>query len=167
MDCDCWIRLWRVGPARYRRLHSSLPLCFQSLEHGSCTPLSIIHQNSRRAAYRDNAGAVQNRGTISHPSGNNQVIPAPRSLRPPATDNWPLTTGHRRWTVGPFRPSLVRGDSPRNAPLVYAGVRARFQRVRQRPGSNATVPARFQPVAIAPRNRCRCLRAPIPAVPGH
>ena len=30
---------------------------------------------------------------------------------------YPLSTIHCRWTVGPFRPSLVRGDSPRNAPL--------------------------------------------------
>ncbi len=32
----------------------------------------------------------------------------------------------------PFRPSLVRGDSPRNAPLVYASVRARSQLTCQR-----------------------------------
>ena len=36
---------------------------------------------------------------------------------PLATDHWPLPTGHCPWTVGPFRPSLVRGDTPRNAPL--------------------------------------------------
>ena len=39
-----------------------------------------------------------------------------------ATGNWQLATGNWQlaaavWTVGPFRPSLVRGDSPRNAPL--------------------------------------------------
>ena len=36
---------------------------------------------------------------------------------PLPTDHWPLPTGHCPWTVGPFRPSLVRGDTPRNAPL--------------------------------------------------
>ena len=33
----------------------------------------------------------------------------------------------------PFRPSLVRGDSPRNAPLAYTTVRARFQAVPDAP----------------------------------
>ena len=51
-------------------------------------------------------------GTYSHTSGSSRAIPAPglpgRKL---------LSTIHCRWTVGPFRTSLVRGDSPRNAPL--------------------------------------------------
>ena len=51
---------------------------------------------------------------------------------PLTTDHWPLTTAncplstaHCRWTAGPFRPSLVRGDTPCNAPCSYATVRAR------------------------------------------
>ncbi len=49
----------------------------------------------------------------------------------------------------PFRPSLVRGDTPRNAPLVYASVCARPQLPCQRPGGNATVHAGFE-LAVAP-----------------
>ena len=112
--------------------------------------------------------AVQDSGADSLASYMNGAIPAPCISRPLTPDPrpltavlYPLSTIHCPWTVGPFRPSLVRGDCPRNAPLSYA-----------------TVPARFQPVASAPRARCRRLcekpadrmcgqRAPAPAVPGN
>ena len=72
------------------------------------------------------ARVVQDRRPNPHPSRSNQAIPAPFRPRP-------LTTDHCRYTVGPFRPSLVRGDTPRNAPRSYATMRARPQLMRQRP----------------------------------
>ena len=60
-------------------------------------------------------GADQNWGADSHASCSSRVISAPRQF--PATDHWRPATAV--WTVGPFRPSLVRGDSTRNAPLTH------------------------------------------------
>ena len=51
-------------------------------------------------------------------------------------------TNHESRQLWPFRPSLVRGDSPRNAPLCYAAV-----------------PARPQPAANAQRTQCHHLGA--------
>ena len=58
------------------------------------------------------------------------VVPAPPCLRRSRSSNHEsrITNHESR----PFRPSLVRGDSPRNAPLCYATVPARFQLTRQR-----------------------------------
>ena len=56
------------------------------------------------------------------------------------------------WAVGPFRPSLVRGDSPRNAPLknhLDATVCAQFQLVADAQPGGANVRARFQHAADA------------------
>ena len=58
-------------------------------------------------------------------------------------------TNHESRPFGPFRPSLVRGDTPRNAPLSYATVPAPPRLPCQQPGSIATVPLRYQPVAVA------------------
>ncbi len=99
-----------------------------------------------------------------------------------ATGNWSLATGHwplaaAVWTVGPFRPSPVRGDSPRNAPLKPL--------LAQREGSigaqcNGDPSRRHRALAIptcrqSQRGRCgRLCASPAPpfefrvsAVPGH
>ena len=83
-------------------------------------------------------------------------------------DHWPLTTGHRPWTVGPFRPSLERGDSPRNAPLAMLPcVRVPCCRVGAR-RVDATVPARFQPATDTTRTRRqRTCAAPAVRITNH
>ncbi len=70
-------------------------------------------------------GAVQNWGTNSYTSGSKGIMAGPLSTTPGSS--WPLATGHRQLATGNcssgrsgLRPSLVRGDSPRNAPLMYA-----------------------------------------------
>ena len=143
MDCDCRIRPWRVGSARSRRLHASLPLCFQSLEHGSCTPLFIIHQNSRRAAYW--ATRVQSKIGVQFPtpSGSNRVIPALCCPWPLATANWLLPLDGRAVPALP-----CAGGLPPQRPPVATPPCRRVPSCRVKASqADATVPARFQPVA--------------------
>ena len=96
------------------RVFQTLPrhLCRRSILRlpGSRLQVKIRPARRRQAAY----ARVQSKQNHRF-----QYLGQIRShIRPPqflATDHWPLTTAF--WTVGPFRPSLVRGDSPRNAPL--------------------------------------------------
>ena len=102
--------------------------------------------------------AVQSRGTKPSTSRINRSHTRPRSSWP----LYPLSTIHCFWTVGPFRPSLVRGDSPRNAPLKPL--------LAPRVGSDAAqcngVPAHcHRACALPPCRRpavCRCRRVPMP-----
>ena len=87
---------------------------------------------------------------------------------PASPGHHPLSTIHCPWTVGPFRPSLVRGDAPRSAPLAMPPcVRVPSCRVGVR-RVDAPVPARFQPAADTTRTRRqRTCAAPAVRITNH
>ena len=94
--------------------------------------------------------ASQNRSTNPHPSRGNGVIAGPCS-----SNHESRITNHGRYgRSGRSGPPLCGGTPPATPPCSYATVRARPQLVCQRPGDDATVRARFQPVVNAPRTRC-------------
>ncbi len=104
------------------------------------------------------------------------------SLQFPTTGHCPLTTGHcppatALGRSGRSGPPLCGGTPPAMPPCSYATVRARPRLVRKRPGSDATMCARFQllrdasvedaTVRVSPATRACDRHILSPAFPGH